>query len=309
VSRARIALGAGPKVSVVIPTFKHRDFICRTLESVFNQTMTDYEVIVVNDGSPDDTAAVLAPLIETKRIQYFEQANLGQSNARNHGIQVSRGYFIALLDDDDVWPNDKLEWQTQFLEEHPDVGMVGGTLRAIDEHGSFKWEGVFTPSIDFETLFSGNPFLSPGQTLIRADLLKRLGGMSAEIWGADDWDLWFRIAKISRIVMLNRLALYYRLHPGNASRQTARLLSACCRTFETHLRDIPSHDRPRLRSAFERTMYNGLGAPIVRSARHQLRRGKLITATRSISALSALWRGILFDPRIRAEFVKNVLGN
>jgi glycosyltransferase involved in cell wall biosynthesis len=309
VNRAGRAFGASPKVSVVIPTFKHRDFVSRTLESVFNQSMTDYEIIVVNDGSPDDTAAVLAPLIETKQIQYYEQANLGQSTARNHGIRVSRGHFIALLDDDDIWPNDKLEWQTQFLEEHPDVGMVGGTLRAIDEHGSFKWEGVFTPSIDFETLFLGNPFLSPGQTLIRADLLRELGGMRAEIWGADDWDLWFRIAKISRIVMLNRLALYYRLHPGNASKQTARLLSACCQTFEMHLADIPAHDRSRLRLAFTRTMYDGLGAPIVRSVREQLRRGKLITATRSISALSALWRGILFDPRIRAEFVKNVLGN
>jgi glycosyltransferase involved in cell wall biosynthesis len=160
VNRARIALGAGPRVSVVIPTFKHRHFICRTLESVFNQSMTDYEVIVVNDGSPDDTAAVLTPLIETKWIQYLEQANLGHSNARNHGIQVSRGHFIALVDDDDVWPNDKLEWQTQFLEKHPDVGVVGGTLRAMDEHRSFKWEGVFTPSIDFEMLFLGNPFLS-----------------------------------------------------------------------------------------------------------------------------------------------------
>jgi hypothetical protein len=80
--------------------------------------------------------------------------------------------------------------------------------------------------------------------------------------------------------MLNRPALYYRLHPGNASKQTARLLSARCRTFEIHLRDIPSHDRPRLRLAFERRMYNGLGAPTVRSAREQLRRGKLITATK-----------------------------
>jgi len=186
--------------------------------------------------------------------------------------------------------------------------MVAGTLHAVDEHGAFQWKGVFTPSIDFETLFLANPFLSPGQTLIRADLLKRLGGMSAEIWGADDWDLWFRIAKISRIVMLNRVALYYRLHPGNASKQASRLLSACCQTIETHLRDIPLQDRSRLRLAFQRTVYNGLGVPVVRSAREQLRRGQFITAARSISALSALWRGLLFDPRIRSAFVRHVFG-
>jgi len=296
-----------PRVSIVIPTYRHREFILHTLDSVFGQTMTDYEVIVVNDGSPDDTRAVLDPLIEARRIEYFEQSNQGQNKARNYGIGRSRGEYVALLDDDDLWPADKLEWQVEFLDEHPDVGMIGGTLQAIDENGACRRKGTFTPTIEFETLFAANPFLSPGQTLIRSDLLKRLGGMSMSIWGADDWDLWFRIAKASKIVMLDRLALYYRLHPGNASKQTGRLLRACCDTIEKHLRDVPGPSRSRLRFENQRTLYEGLGSVLIREARQQLRSGDLRAATRSLRDVSSLWRGILLDRRIRRAFLRHVV--
>ena len=106
-------------VSVIVPTYKHRDFVLATLDSVFAQTFTDYEVIVVNDGSPDDTADVLRPLAEAGRIRYVEQENQGQAAARNRGIAQARGEFVALLDDDDLWPPDKLEWQVGCLRADP----------------------------------------------------------------------------------------------------------------------------------------------------------------------------------------------
>jgi glycosyltransferase involved in cell wall biosynthesis len=270
--------------------------------------MTDYEVIVVNDGSPDDTTVVLAPLVAANRIQYHEQLNAGQSLARNVGMDRARGEYIALLDDDDLWPPDKLDWQVRFLDDNPSVGMVAGTLQTIDEHGSPQWKGDFTPTVDFETLFAANPFLSPGQTLIRAPLLKQLGGMNPTIWGADDWDLWFRIVKVSRIVMLDRLALYYRLHPGNASKQSARMLRASCATLETHLRDVTSStDRQRLRFSSHRTLYRGFGSPLVRGARGAVRTGDIRSAIQSIKGVSPLWRGIMFDRSIRRAFLRDVV--
>jgi glycosyltransferase involved in cell wall biosynthesis len=102
-----------PLISVIIPTYRHRDFILRTLDSVFAQTRGDYEIIVVNDGSPDDTKTVLTPLVDAGRIRYVEQPNGGQSQARNRGLELARGKYIAFLDDDDLWPPDKLEWQTE----------------------------------------------------------------------------------------------------------------------------------------------------------------------------------------------------
>jgi glycosyltransferase involved in cell wall biosynthesis len=295
-----------PAVSVVIPTFKHRDFILHTLDSVFKQTMRDYEVVVVNDGSPDDTHEILRPLIETNRVRYFQQTNQGPSEARNHGIREARGRYIALLDDDDIWPPDKLEWQVGFLDEHPDVGVVGGTLQIVDDRGAEIRKGRHHSAITHQTLFAGNPFHSPGQTLIRATILAQLGGMNVAIWGADDWDLWFRIAREFKIVMQDRLALYYRVHAGNASKQSARLLRGCCATIERHLRDEPAVERNRFRAQSHGAIYSGLGSDLVTSAKGQLRSGSIISAIRSFAGLYPLTSSLLFEPDVRSEFLSDL---
>lgn len=295
------------KVSVIIPTYNHAAFILATLDSVFKQTLPAGQVIVVNDGSPDDTRAVLAPFIETKRIRYFEQPNQGPSRARNFGLHHADGEYIAFVDDDDLWPSNKLEWQVEFLDENPEIGMVAGTLQTIDDHGVPGWKGRFTPIVSFETLFLANPFLSPGQTLIRTNLLKQLGGMNASIWGADDWDLWFRIAREADIAMLDRLALYYRLHPNNASKQVARLLNGCCETIELHLKAVAPHERRRLRIESQRNIYDGLGCRLASAARAELRKGNVLMAARFLSGLRPLWRGIAFDRNVRYAFLRNVV--
>src|SRR5438034_6092600 len=114
------------RVSVVIPTYCHQDTIIDTLKSVFLQTFQDFEVIVVNDGSPDETAQLVAPLAAVGRIRYLEQSNQGQAAARNRGLEEATGEFISFLDDDDLWPADKLEWQVSYLERNPSIAAVGG---------------------------------------------------------------------------------------------------------------------------------------------------------------------------------------
>jgi hypothetical protein len=296
-----------PRVSIIIPTYRHRDFILRTLDSVFAQTMRDYEIIVVNDGSPDDTKTVLAPLVESNHIRYVEQANQGQSRARNRGIELAHGQYIAFLDDDDVWPPDKLEWQAAYLDKNPDVALIGGVLQMMDEHGSLAGKRSFNPAITFESLFAENPFLSPGQTLMRTDVLKELGGMNANIWGADDWDLWFRIAKKYRIVMLDRLALYYRQHPGNASKQIGRLIKGACVTVEIHLKDVPQSQRRELRRTAHGMLYSGLGTLLLANAKKQLRHGRPLQAMRAMRGLLPLRRGVFFNPTLRTQFFDEVL--
>jgi glycosyltransferase involved in cell wall biosynthesis len=297
-----------PRVSIVIPTYQHSDFILRTLSSVFEQSLGDYEIIVVNDGSKDDTSALLAPLVDAGRITYIEQENQGQSYARNAGLSRARGEYIAFLDDDDIWPPDKLASQVAFLDANPSAGMVGGTFRVIDENGAFGRAGPYYPTITFESLFAANPFHSPGQTLIRSSVLKEVGGLNSTILGgADDWDLWFRIAKQSTIVMRDEIALYYRLHAQNASKQTARLLRSCCETIELHLRSLDKHRRHALRRNSQRTIYNGLGSHLVSAARAEVRRGRLISAMRTLRGVSPLRRGILFDSHVRAAFLRDVV--
>ncbi len=284
-----------PTVSVVIPTYKHRDFVRATLDSVFAQTYTDHEVIVVNDGSPDDTAEVLRPLVEAGRIRYIAQENQGQAAARNRGIAEAQGEFIALLDDDDQWPPDKLQWQVEALASHRDVGMVAGPADTFDMTGRHLSKTDFIPEIDFDMLFLSNPLISPGQTLIRTALLKELGGLNAQIWGADDWDLWFRIAKHSRILMKDRVALFYQVHPGNASGQLGRMLENMCSVITLHLQDYEPRKRRRAELSAYRFLWNYLAGKIVTQMQNAAKSGKIVQALSAFSMLLRMGRGLRGD--------------
>ena len=205
-------------VSVIIPTYKHRDFISETLESVYAQTFKDYEIIVVNDGSPDDTAAVLAPHIQSGRIRYIEQENAGPAAARNRGLACATGSLIAFLDDDDVWPTTKLEQQVGIMTQS-DCAIVGGIAGMIENgHRSHPLETDHIEKIDLLSAFGSSPFYSPGQALFRRSALEKVGGFDPRIWGVDDYDIYVRIAMIGSIVRVSRCGLYYRVHSGNASR-------------------------------------------------------------------------------------------
>ncbi len=212
-----------PVVSVVIPTYKHAEYVLATLESVFAQTFTSYEVIVVNDGSPDDTAAKLRPLADAGRIRYFEQPNAGQSAARNRGLAEARGEFVAFLDDDDLWPPEKLSWQVAALREDQRAGVVYGQKFELggDEQPS---PGDDAPVGDVFARFAVAGWIqSPGQTLIRREVLSGSGGFDPAIWGTDDWDLWLRLARKTRFCYRPLPALYYRRHATNASKNFVRM--------------------------------------------------------------------------------------
>ena len=124
-----------PAVSVIIPTYNRRAYLFETLASVWAQEFTDYEVIVVDDSSPDDTAEALRPLVEAGRVRYLRQPNAGQAAARNHGMAEASGEFLAFIDDDDLWPPNKLGWQVELLRAHPDWVMVAGLAGYLEADG------------------------------------------------------------------------------------------------------------------------------------------------------------------------------
>ena len=257
-----------PKVSVIIPTYNHSHYILETLQSVFDQNFTDYEIIVVNDGSPDDAAQILAPLVAQGEIEYIEQPNAGQAAARNRGLARAQGEFIAFLDDDDLWPPDKLEWQTACLEAHSDVVFVSGTVQEIDDQGR-EWGRPYGPmgTVSFESLFGGNPFISPGQILIRASAFQKTGGLNTTLWGTDDFDLWFRLAQHGKIVTSPRLALFYRRHSGNASRNATKMFVNCLKTVKIHLEKVPRRKRAWFYRGIYRSLYLGMTRSVVQDLR------------------------------------------
>lgn len=218
------SFGSAPKVTVVIPTYGHRDTVLATLDSVFAQDYPDFEVVVVNDGSPDDTGELLQPLVRARRIRYIEQENRGQGGARNRGLEEARGALVAFLDDDDLWPANKLSWQAASLGADRDAVLVYGDHAKLLPDGSIVHPPrMDRPHGDAHARFRlRNWMMSPGQTLIRRETLERIGGFDEEIWGSDDWDLYIRLAAEGPFRYEPRTALLYRVHEGAASRQAVR---------------------------------------------------------------------------------------
>jgi glycosyltransferase involved in cell wall biosynthesis len=250
-------------VSVVIPAYRHRDYVLLTLESVFAQTFTDYEVIVVNDGSPDDTADLLRPLAQAGRIRYIEQTNRGQGAARNRGIAEARGEFIALLDDDDLWPPDKLAWQVEALRRHPQVAVVYGKPVCIDASGAVitfedqerrpLWRLSRAPSGNiYEQIMEESCIVSPGLCLVRRSALATLGEAPFDphpsIKGCDDWDLWLRLSRRWRFLFVDAVALRYRLHASGASDNSVRM---CRSSLALRRKQYLTESDPRLRARWK----------------------------------------------------------
>src|SRR4028119_1857024 len=124
-----------PKVSVIIPAYNAMAYLPETLESVINQTFTDFEVLIINDGSPDGIVE-WASEIKDSRVKLISQENQGLSGARNTGIWSSQGEYLAFLDADDIWEPTKLEKQVQCLDKNLDVGMVSSGISTIDPNGN-----------------------------------------------------------------------------------------------------------------------------------------------------------------------------
>jgi glycosyltransferase involved in cell wall biosynthesis len=214
-----------PYVSIVIPAYKHALFIGEAIKSVLDQSFTGWELLIINDGSPDDTKSVVQPFLEDPRIQYIEQENKGQAATRNHGIAMARGEYIQLLDDDDLIAPDALQWKLDYLAANPNVSCIVGGVQYIDETGNYLGglQGL-QGQVTFRRLFKSSAFASPGQALFRRSCFKDVGLFDADLPGVDDTDFMFRLARSHRIVALQRLALFYRWHGMNASAKKHKML-------------------------------------------------------------------------------------
>ena len=277
-----------PSVSVIIPTFNHSKLIVQTLESVFAQTFSDFEVLVVNDGSPDDTTGALRQFISAGRIRYFEKKNGGQADARNFGLARAQADLIAFIDDDDLWPRDKLEWQVDAMASSREVGMIFGSVRLFGSQ-DFELPGRGTwPDPTFESIFDGCPLVSPGQSIIRKAAITEIGGFDKSIWGADDWDLYFRLGKKYQLKFVNKLSLHYRCHQSNASRDSRRMLKSCERVIIRHLSDVPEMRRETTRSRATASLSHHYLRKLRSDSSRHLRNYQFREASITLKAFAAL---------------------
>ena len=207
-----------PKISVVIAAYNAEATILETLQSLRQQTFTDFEIIVINDGSSDRTLDVLGS-IDDQRLKIFSDQNVGLSVARNRGIARAEGEFIAFLDADDLWSADKLERQLAALEQHPQAGVAYSWTSFIDEQGQFLYvqPPVYFEGNVYSQLLLEN-FLACGSVpLIRRQAIESVGGFVPGLASSEDWEYWLRLARQWSFVLVPQHQVFYRQRFGSLS--------------------------------------------------------------------------------------------
>lgn len=219
-----------PKVSIVTPLYNSSPYIEKTLDSVLAQTYGDWELILVDDGSTDDTPQKIEPYLKDRRFSYFRQGNQGIAGARNTGIRAAVGEWVCLLDHDDRWMPSKLEKQLAFASERKidllgtDAIVISGDSRMLYSRTFFAnfLEGLRRSlddaSIDlFELLILGN-FICTSSVMIRKSFFDRLGLLDVAAAPADDYEMWLRCMPAAKIAYLDEPLIEYHLHGHNYSR-------------------------------------------------------------------------------------------
>ena len=217
---------SGPLVSIVTPTFNRADYLRVAIDSVLAQTYANFEHLIVDDGSTDDTVGVVASYGD-ERLRYFRQENQGQSVARNVGIENSRGEFICFLDSDNAWVPDKLRQQLEAFESHPEAGVVYGDIISIDAEGNeFSRRNMPRRSGWITEALLGDNFVSMNTTMTRTELLRRVGGFDPADRYAEDYGLWLRVSLQAPFAYVPECWAYYRIMENQISSDKLTRLDA-----------------------------------------------------------------------------------
>ena len=209
-----------PSVSVVIPTHNHGRFLPHALTSALGQTAPPREVLVIDDGSTDDTAAVVRPFLADPRVCYERTDHLGPAAAKNVGVRMARAPFVAFLDADDVWLPSKLERQLAVFAAAPDVGVVYTRRLLIDEHGrelEYRQPPLHRGRV-LNTLFKVN-FICCSSAVVRAAVFENVGLFDEGLPLAIDYDLWLRVALHHGFDYVDEPLVLYRTGHASLSRR------------------------------------------------------------------------------------------
>lgn len=205
-----------PRVSVVIPTFNRGALLIPAIESVLAQSYSDFEIIVVDDGSTDDTERVAAQYLD--RLTYIQQPNGGVARARNSGILQARGELICFLDSDDLWRPGKLARQVQFADAHPEYGLIATEIAPFDEDGDHPQRAKaklyrIRNGFVLEHLLFWN-WIQTSTVMVRRKCLDQVGLFDEDVGQfGEDWLLWMRIAAEFPVYFLPEPLVRYRIHP------------------------------------------------------------------------------------------------
>lgn len=235
-----------PAITVVIPAWNAAWCVGRAIDSVLAQTFTDFELVVIDDGSTDDTASVLA--FHGSRIRVVSQPNGGLASARNAGIRAARGEYVAFLDADDWWLPEKLARQIALMRKQPWLAFCSTAVRVETPQGQPlpEWHcGHCGGHSVLESIFSANAFVagSGSAVLVRREALIRSGGFDESLRSLEDIDLWMRLAVLGGYGCIDECLAVILKRPDSMSRNLQVMREAASRVMRKNRHLLPAGRR------------------------------------------------------------------
>lgn len=229
-----------PTVSVIMSVYNGERFLKEAIESILNQTFTDFEFLIINDGSTDDSVKIIESFKDERIKLINNEKNLKLIASLNKGIKIAKGKYIARMDCDDISVNERLEKQVEFLEKFNDYGLVGTWYTVIDGNGNDQYNVSYPSSNDLIKLFlSLNCPLAHGSIMGRTELFKENLYGSKDSYAVEDYELWTRISKLTKIHNIPEYLFKYRIYGESFSDTKTKAMY--CQTLELSKKQYKSN--------------------------------------------------------------------
>lgn len=230
-----------PLVSVIVPCYNHEKYVKETIESIINQTYKNIELIVIDDGSKDDSVQVIQKLADKFRFTFVHRPNKGLSATLNEGIKLSKGKYFSAIASDDICTLDKIEiLVNQFEKLDDEYGLVCGNAQFIDENSNifdlndcnnlmqyFTQDkndfDMITQFGTYKSLLNGN-YIPVMSTLIKKSALMEIGLYEEDI-SLEDWNMWFKLSKKYKMKFVDKSVAFYRWHDSNSTKTISKRLA------------------------------------------------------------------------------------
>ncbi len=288
-----------PLITVVIPVYNGEKTIRETIQSVFNQSLSDLELLVINDGSTDSTLEVVSQ-IKDERLKVYTYPNAGLAASRNRGISLAKSEYISFIDADDLWTPDKLESQLKALQKNPKAAVVYSWTDWIDESSQLLGKGSHnTQQGEVLAKLLLNDFVANGSNcLIKMQAFREVGGFDETLTAVEDWDMWLRLAERYQFVAVPSPQVLYRVTSNSMSFNVWGMEAASLQIIEKAFASAPQSlqylKRDSIGNRYKYLTFKALdGIP---------ERKKGLAATRF------LWNAIAYDSSLlRAKVIWKVL--
>lgn len=209
-----------PALSVILPVFNGHEYLSCSIESILSQTFSNFELIIVNDGSTDDTEQIIKSFSDPRVVMINNKLNLGVACSLQLGVKKAQSEVIVRADGDDICDKERFQKQLDYLEAHPEVVLLGTSARVIDQNGCKVGE-INSPETDHSIrrqIFRKNPFIH-SSVMFRNSAYYKAGGYRKFFNGAEDYELWFRMLKYGKAANLGISLIARRVHGTSVTQQ------------------------------------------------------------------------------------------